>query len=648
MGEKHGNAAYAVNTSRRKALLQLFLAAALVLVMLFVGRTTVFAEEVTTEEEQVNGAGRDVPHYTWKNDGGEWDGTYYKKDGKVMTDVFFCDNEFTYYLQKDGTPMTNRLTYHPNGKNIIYFDEKGHEVFDNFVNVKKSIAGDAVNDICYFDTFGYMYVDKITYDRAGVNLYYLNAYGVREQNGWFGFADGNIGFANWDGTLMTNQFSFDQWGRLVYFQGDGKLARGVINDGVNVYQMDANDGHCLGQWPIGQEPAEIYIQPANDLEGGEFVSKKGIQGTYGVLSAQDLNVKHSLYNLTLDRWISDVPTNCSYQYNGKTYYFTEGMDAIDEYVKEANKRGITITFVVLMPWDANHTNMIYPGARQPGHPFYMLNAQDDYLQALLGYLAKRYGKADCHVDNWILGNEVNMPNAYNYSGTVDLGTNVSAYSDAFLVLYNALQRENPNAKAYISLDHSWSHNDEGRGIAGKEYLNNFWAQINQKQANVQWNIAYHLYTPIMQSSQFWTPQYNHYTAHNENADFVSAYNLEVLTDYVKAHFGQSTRIILSEQGFNTAEGEQYQAAALAYTFYAAQFNDMIDAAIFRSYQTDPNDTGFDFGLIDASGRQREAYNVFKYMDSQSGTSYTDPYLSVIGIDKWSQVVPNYHKNVTWK
>ena len=170
----------------------------------------------------------------------------YDENGKMVKNQFMCDGTYTYYLQNDGTPMKDRLTYHPNGKEIIYFDSKGHEVFDNFVNVKRSIAGDAVNDICYFNTFGYMYVDKTTYDRAGVNLYYLNPYGVMQQDGWFRFANGNIGFANWDGTLMTSQFSYDQWGRLVYFQGDGTLARGLITDGVNYYQMDEEDGHCVG------------------------------------------------------------------------------------------------------------------------------------------------------------------------------------------------------------------------------------------------------------------------------------------------------------------------------------------------------------------------------------------------------------------
>lgn len=171
---------------------------------------------------------------------------FFKKNGEMIFNDYHCDGKYTYYLQNDGTAMKNRLTYHPNGREIIYFDENGHEAFDQFVNVKTSISGEKVNDICYFNTFGYMYVDKTTYNKEGTSLYYLNPYGVMQQNGWFQFADGNIGFANGDGTLMTSQFSYDQWNRMVYFQADGTLARGVINDGTTYYLMDENDGHLIG------------------------------------------------------------------------------------------------------------------------------------------------------------------------------------------------------------------------------------------------------------------------------------------------------------------------------------------------------------------------------------------------------------------
>ena len=56
-----------------------------------------------------------------------------------------------------------------------------------------------------------MYIDILTYDITGTYMYYANPYGVMERSGWFRFSDGGIGYANADGILMTNTFTYDQW-----------------------------------------------------------------------------------------------------------------------------------------------------------------------------------------------------------------------------------------------------------------------------------------------------------------------------------------------------------------------------------------------------------------------------------------------------
>ena len=82
-----------------------------------------------------------------------------------------------------------RNRYDGDPKHVIYFDENGHEVFSNFANVKMTIAGEQVDDLCFFDVYGYLYVDVITYDQAGENLYYANPYGIMDRGKWFEFSD---------------------------------------------------------------------------------------------------------------------------------------------------------------------------------------------------------------------------------------------------------------------------------------------------------------------------------------------------------------------------------------------------------------------------------------------------------------------------
>ncbi|MCI6783767.1 MAG: hypothetical protein MR594_09100 [Lachnospiraceae bacterium] len=171
---------------------------------------------------------------------------YLYADGQKVINDFVFDGTYTYYAQADGTPMTNCLTYHPDGEHIIYFDENGHEVFNDFQYCS------SVGYTCYFDSQGYIYKDKITF--ANDKVYYLNANGKMEDAGWFQFANGmDYGFANADGTLKNGGFTYDPWGRVVFYNWNGVVARGIISDGAYFYNMDFYDGHFLEGFPIGDQ-----------------------------------------------------------------------------------------------------------------------------------------------------------------------------------------------------------------------------------------------------------------------------------------------------------------------------------------------------------------------------------------------------------
>lgn len=164
---------------------------------------------------------------------------YDSNDNLVVND-FKCDGTYTYYFQANGTCMKDRLTYHPDGVHVIYFDKDGHEVFSDFAHVSKSISGDDVDDNCFFDVYGYMYVDVLTFDKEGKNILYANPYGRLECAGWFQFsetvkwADGTpcegiasepnnprYGFGQEDCTLLRDTSTYDWRGIACYMQGNG-------------------------------------------------------------------------------------------------------------------------------------------------------------------------------------------------------------------------------------------------------------------------------------------------------------------------------------------------------------------------------------------------------------------------------------------
>lgn len=244
---------------------------------------TTEAADVEVDEVAVAEGGDD--YYNININGGTWNGNQYVlDDGQTVINAFFCDGTYTYYLQADGTPMKDRLTYHPDGVHVIYFDADGHEVFSDFANVKKSIAGDPVDDMCFFDTYGYMYVNQLTFDKSGEKIYFVNEYGVIEKGKWVPVNDAKYfdqiktvkgyAYAQEDGALMRDTFTY--WnGNQVYLQGDGMLASGMTQIGGVYYLFDPTDGHIIQTYTTHPDTYTVTY-PVYDKEIGLFWSREEV------------------------------------------------------------------------------------------------------------------------------------------------------------------------------------------------------------------------------------------------------------------------------------------------------------------------------------------------------------------------------------
>lgn len=443
----------------------------------------------------------------------------------------------------------------------------------------------------------------------------------------------------------------DEGGYSIWME---KLEDGVSREAIFYSFTNAEEFSILVQsFGLPHTPSPVVLAE----------SKKGIQGVdYMVCDSNpdELGIKHVLFNLDLTQCINPSPNEYSYPwpYKGENYYFNAYVNQQAGMCRQLEEQGIEVTMVLLMSYDSRLSYLTHTGYEGGNRTYYAWNLQNEQsrkqLEATLAFL---FSEGYPTVDNWIIGNEVNMPNHYNYTGTTDLNTNANIYADQMVFAYNVLKANssNPDAKIYMSLDHSWGHNDEGRGIAGNQFLPAVVSAIESKQAGVEWHVAYHAYAPLMQYANMWNSSYLN---HSFDTPFICGSNLEVLTDFIKNNYGSNHRVILSEQGITSSDGEIAQAAGLVYTYYAAQFNDMVDAVIFRSYMDDRNDGPFTFGLrpayfqdvlygtvsLDSVG-YRESYNVFKYMDTAQSSSYADRYLSVVGSDSWSKIVPNYNADV---
>ena len=367
-------------------------------------------------------------------------------------------------------------------------------------------------------------------------------------------------------------------------------------------------------------------------------SKKGIH--YAV-EAYDLNAKYTLCNLNVHDVLSEKGKGTPYVYGGKTYYFNS---VLEDLVKDYNKRKMNVTMVIYMPWNEKNQFIITPTGREQGHKYYALNTTDkkarDTLEAMFSFLGEVYSKKDCLVSNWILGNEINSQKNWNYSGDIKLETYAASYARAFVMLNNAVQSNYKNARVYIPLDGAWGLHNSEVGWSGRNTLTAVDAAIKAESDKVKWHLAYHAYSVPITGPSY---KKNKNMTKSEYSPFIGMKNIEVLTAYIKKTYGEDTSIILSEQGYTVYMGEAKQAASLAYGYYKAEFDPMIDAFIIvRVYDNQEEvEQGLAMGLIGADGKRRKIYQVFKYMDTPQCEKYTKDCLKTIKKKNWKELVPGY-------
>ncbi len=372
-------------------------------------------------------------------------------------------------------------------------------------------------------------------------------------------------------------------------------------------------------------------------------TKKGMQYYSSMREIDDCGAKNTFLNVTVSMVYSNayVP----YQYNGKTYYFSP-MDEYRQIVSECNKKGINVTMQIMLDWTGGHTDLIHPNARTSGAaPFYSWNvyssAPREEMEAIFSYLGNVFGKKSCYVSNWVLGNEVNNPKSWNYAGSMTEHAYFKTYAYAFRSLYCAVRSQYSNARIFICTDNFWN-TSVSKGYSAKHVISSFTRHLNGMQKGLKWNLAYHAYSSPLTYTNFWD---GYGVTNNENTPYVTMKNLNVLTKYLKKKYGSSVRVILSEQGYSSTWGQANQAAAIAYSYYIAACNSMVDAFIIRSYYDHPVEVaqGLRMGI-----KGKEAFTAFKYMDTTKFHRYTKKYLKLIGGKSWKKLVPNYKKSRIYK
>lgn len=410
----------------------------------------------------------------------------------------------------------------------------------------------------------------------------------------------------------------------------------------------------------------------NDYSFPEAQSKKGLQ-VQMTDDAEELGISHAALNVAYDQMLyvddSHPGNTIPYVFEGETFYFKKStVQSLDNQIKSLSDNDMIVSLILIMynnmdPSTPNE-HLIHPDA-EPGGTVYAVNTANEigvkYYSAITNFLAERYTREDekfGRAVNYIVGNEIGQNKVWNNMGPKLVWDYVDEYARTLRLTNTIVKSNYTNARTYVSLDHFWDENIPADALwkyDNKRIINLLNEDI-QSQGDISWHIAFHPYPQNLFEPRFWNDAL---ATDDFETDVITFKNLQVLPEYLNQeeflYNGEPRRIILSEQGFhsgdNSEEAQKVQAAAYAYAYYKVKFLDEIDSFILHRHVDHRQEGGLNLGVwttaegqVVTPDQHKYSYDVFKYIDTERSLEVTEFAKSIIGIEDWQEVIPNFNAN----
>ncbi len=316
--------------------------------------------------------------------------------------------------------------------------------------------------------------------------------------------------------------------------------------------------------------------------------------------------------LGVSQVITNFPISWAYQSNM--------MYAYESYLNALKRAGISVTVIVLNDWAVYPYNPnLLPVSEPTGASYYAFNTlNDDGIRATreaADRVTKKFGNL---VSNWVIGNEINDGQAWNYIGSMDIDSYCSHYATAFRTWYDSIKSTNSLARVYIPFDFRWNVGQ----VAGFKYgAMDMFPRLNQLLRDTDYGIAWHAYP-----EEFDNPIFNddRHAMEQSNTYIINLKNLHILTDYMDqadmlSPAGTPRHLILSEQGFTSispahgGECQELQAQCIAEAYQAAAANPHVEAFMLNRLTDVPElvELNYAFGLIDTNGNKKLSWEAYK-------------------------------------
>lgn len=303
-----------------------------------------------------------------------------------------------------------------------------------------------------------------------------------------------------------------------------------------------------------------------------------------------------------------------------SWTFSSQLSVCQDLYTKLDQAGVTVTLIVLNDWAAaSYSPSLLPVSQPTGASYYAFNTLNDAGVQSIRDAAKRVTEAfkDC-VSNWVIGNEINDGQAWNYIGQMDIDTYCSNYATGFRTWYDTIKGSNKLANVYIPFDFRWNCGQvEGFKYGAMDMI----PRLNSRLKDTDYGIAWHAYPETFEDPVFTD---DIYTLEKADTYIINLKNLHVLTDYMQqadmlSPAGKVRHLILSEQGFTSdspAHNGQcldLQAQCIKEAYETAKANPYVEAFLLNRMKDEQGllDAHYAFGLIDVNGNKKPSFEVYK-------------------------------------
>lgn len=337
--------------------------------------------------------------------------------------------------------------------------------------------------------------------------------------------------------------------------------------------------------------------------------RKGIKGLQPDFQSIDQVTGNEVHGVAMNLvWATWQPTQTGSCGAGQVLYegncFT--VDANTENaIRTYTARGVVVTAVVYgVPSWARRSCSLNSIFCAP------LDGKEVDYGRFTGFLAWYFNGEQGHgrIADFVIHNEVNAYTWFNIGCSnlncpVDTWTTV--YANNYNRAYDAIRKEQKQAKVLISFDHYW-----GQNVSPSMSAEKFLRSLVPKLGSRDWMLAFHSYPPDLLNPAFGADDYN-------NHGIISFGNIGVLAGWLRKNYpsdAHAWEIMLTENGINgrTSAMQTQQNSQLCQAFRNVLGTPGITNLIYHRLVDHPDevDAGLACGLWNANGSQKPAWTTF--------------------------------------